>query len=189
MSGAFLALMFSVGALAIGAGLVMFRQSGWPAADLSGEASVTASFRTLEKEARESVIRDAVVLATELSRVDDFIAPTEVNSIRDFILAHVAENQVADITGAMRAGMKQPASSAVVQQICERIRGDYALGHRELVAHFLVHVAHADGLLCPEEKAFLERVVPEIGVAPGALSNMISAYDEWARAQLNAAAG
>lgn len=189
MSGAVLALMFSVGALAIGAGLVMFRQTGWPAGERAGEAAATASFRTLEKDARENIIRDAVVLATELSRVDDFIAPAEVNSIRDFILSHVGASQVADITEAMREGMSQPASPAMVQEICDRIRGGCGLGHRELIAHFLVHVAHADGLLCPEENAFLERVVPEIGVAPGALLNMISAYDEWARDQLSEATG
>jgi tellurite resistance protein len=188
MNGALLALMFSVGALAIGAGLMILRQHPWPAEERQKEKAGRPGFSDLNKEARANVIRDAVVLATELSRVDDFIAPTEVDSIRDFILAHVSPTQVAEITQAMRDGMGQPVSPTVVKDVCTRIREGYTLQHRELVAHFLVHVAHADGLLCPEEQAFLERVVPELGVQSGNLASMLSVYDEWVRAPISEAA-
>ena len=184
MNSATLAIGFSLGALLVGAGLALRREDSAASTPSRGfHPDELPNFGELSREPRERIIRDAMLLATELSRVDDYIAPTEVDSIRDFILSHVVPNQVGEITEAMRVGMSQPATPTAVAEACGRIRDGYDLQHRELVAHFLVHVAHADGLLCPEEQAYLQRVVKDIGVAERNLQTMMMAYGNWVQSR------
>ena len=184
MSTASLAIGFSLVALLIGAVFALRRSDDGHADTPESDGIIDLpSFSELEPKGRDQIVRDAMLLATELSRVDDYIAPSEVDSIRDFIFSHVGASQVGEITEAMRNGMSQPATPAAVSEACARIRDGFQLSNRELVAHFLVHVAHADGMVCPEEQAFLQRVVTDIGVAKGNLDTMMSSYASWAEQQ------
>jgi tellurite resistance protein len=123
---------------------------------------------------RDEVVSKAVLLAVEMARVDGFIAPAEMDAIRDFIVENVKRADDAFAARMMRKGVEEPAGNAGVDAAVHRVAEIDDSELTGLLLDLLVYVAEADGHVCAEERAFLRRVAEGVGLKASDVDSLIT---------------
>ena len=129
--------------------------------------------RAKQQHSRNVVVSNAVLLAVEMARVDGFIAPKEMDGIHDFIVEHVKRADQAYAANMMRRGIDKPAGHAAVDSAIKEISEVASEEQTRLVIQLLVYVAQADGIVCPEEKEFMQRIGKGLGLSVDEVDKLI----------------
>ena len=121
--------------------------------------------RAPERVARSFVVTQGALLAMNMAHVDGDITENEREAIREFILRFVTSADPALAERALTEAEEGIANSAAVDAAVEALRAISSEEQRQLLVDLLVHVAQADGVVKPQEVAFMQRVGNALGLS------------------------
>lgn len=130
-----------------------------------------------ERVARSFVATQGALLAARMANADGEIKESERDAIRAFLLEHVTAGDPAVAERALADAEARIHDEVALTSALEGLRAVGSEDQRRVLVELLVHVAQADGIVRPEEEAFMQRVGGQLG---------LSSDDVRARITLNA---
>ncbi|MEZ4315972.1 MAG: TerB family tellurite resistance protein [Myxococcota bacterium] len=121
--------------------------------------------RAPERVSRGFVASQGALLAMNMANADGHITDEERAAIRAFILEHVTDADEGMADKALHEAEEAVRSEAKVDAAVVAVRAVSSEDQRRLLVELLVHVAQVDGVVKPEEVAFMQRVGNELGLS------------------------
>jgi uncharacterized tellurite resistance protein B-like protein len=130
--------------------------------------------RAPERVAREYVVTQGALLAMNMARADGQITDEERAAIRQFLLEHVTNHDAAQAQRALEQAESEVLDPAKLEAAIDALRAISSTDQRKVLVELLVHVAQADGVIKPEELAFMKRVGSALGLSEADVRARIS---------------
>lgn len=127
-----------------------------------------------ERVARNFVVAQGTLLAIHMAHADGEILEVERDAIRSFLVDHVAEADPSVAARALTEAEAHVGDEVALASALEALRAVGSAEQRMLLVDLLVHVAQADGLVKPEEVAFMQRVGRQLGLSDDDVKARIS---------------
>ncbi len=121
--------------------------------------------RAPERVAREYVVTQGALLAMNMANADGQISDEEREAIRLFLLEHVTNADAAQAERALVRAEAEVVDASKLDAAIDALRAISSTDQRKLLVELLVHVAQADGIVKPEEVAFMQRIGNALGLS------------------------
>lgn len=118
-----------------------------------------------------------VVLSAAVMKADGKVTRNELDLVRRFFIQQFGERHAGELMLALREVLKQEIP---LMQVCEQVRRNMSHPVRLQLMHYLIAVAHADGVVHKGELRLLESIATAMGISRkdlGSMSAMFRAPD------------
>lgn len=110
-----------------------------------------------------------VVLTAAVMKADGKATHGELGHVRKFFSRQFGPQHSAELLRILRDVLKRDIP---LREVCMQIRGHLSHPERLQVMHFLIGLAHADGLAGMAEKRMLERIAADLGISAKDLASL-----------------
>lgn len=126
-----------------------------------------------EKQQRPATSSDLalslVVLTAAVMKADGRSSQTELGHVRRFFVQQFGPQHSAELLRLLRDVLKREIP---LRQVCDQIRSHLSHPERLQVMHYLIGLAHADGVMELVERQMLERIAANIGISTKDLGSL-----------------
>lgn len=110
-----------------------------------------------------------VVLTAAVMKADGKPTQGELGHVRRFFAQQFGPQHSAELLRVLRDVLKREIP---LREVCAQIRGHLSHPERLQVMHYLIGLAHADGMVHLSERRILERIAADLGISDKDLASL-----------------